>query len=112
MYILSSSEIHSPLFVDAGYAFVLYLGLLVLLMRQMESPSGRTPSGVSRISRWTMIIQAVADGISFIGVCRITLVNSFVNQWTAFNVWNTIFRTPFLSLSTCPWISGMPTTRL
>ncbi|GJJ11317.1 hypothetical protein Clacol_005549 [Clathrus columnatus] len=51
----------------AGYAFVVYLGLLVLLMRQMESSSGRTPAGVSRISRWTMIIQAIADGISFIG---------------------------------------------
>lgn len=51
----------------AGYAFVLYLGLLVLLMRQMESPIGRTSSGISRISRWTMIIQATADAISFIG---------------------------------------------
>lgn len=50
----------------AGYAFMVYLGLLVLLARQIESPAGRTPAGISRVSRWSFAAQATADSISFI----------------------------------------------
>ncbi|KAF8507963.1 hypothetical protein BU17DRAFT_57057, partial [Hysterangium stoloniferum] len=50
----------------AGYAFMVYLGLLVLLARQIESPAGRTPAGISRVSRWSFVAQAGADSISFI----------------------------------------------
>ena len=55
--------------LDAGYAFVIYLGLLVLLARQAESDASRTPAGLSRVSRWSFIAQAGADAISFVGVC-------------------------------------------
>ncbi|KAF8508917.1 hypothetical protein JB92DRAFT_2950348 [Gautieria morchelliformis] len=51
----------------AGYAFVVYLGLLVLLARQVESDASRTPAGLSRVSRWSFIAQAGADAISFVG---------------------------------------------
>jgi transmembrane E3 ubiquitin-protein ligase len=54
--------------LDAGYAFVVYLGLLVLLARQVESASSRTPAGLSKVSRWSFIAQAGADAISFVGV--------------------------------------------
>ncbi|KIJ55286.1 hypothetical protein M422DRAFT_774359 [Sphaerobolus stellatus SS14] len=51
----------------SGIAFVIYLGLLFLLMRQVESPNGRTPTGMSHVSRWCFLFQSVADGILFIG---------------------------------------------
>ncbi|KAF8586058.1 hypothetical protein K439DRAFT_1409339 [Ramaria rubella] len=51
----------------AGYAFIVYLGLLVVLARQVESDASRTPAGLSRVSRWSFIAQAGADAISFIG---------------------------------------------
>ena len=55
-------------YLDAGYAFVVYIGLLVLLVRQVESDASRTPAGLSRVSRWSFIGQAAADLMSFIGV--------------------------------------------
>lgn len=77
-------------YLDAGYAFVIYLGLLVLLARQVESDASRTPAGLSRVSRWSFIAQAGADAISFVGVCLKALaccLGSFIfYNCTAFDV--------------------------
>lgn len=51
---------------DAGLASLVYLGLLVLLVRQMETT--RTPAGISPISRWSFIFQALMDSFAFTSV--------------------------------------------
>jgi hypothetical protein len=51
--------------LDAGTAALVYFTLLVLLARQMDR--SRTPSGISRVSRWTFLTQAVVDSVSFAG---------------------------------------------
>ena len=43
----------------------MYLILLVLFSRQAEQ--SRTPSGISRVSRWTFLAQATMDSVSFAG---------------------------------------------
>ncbi|KAG9037882.1 hypothetical protein FRB95_003722 [Tulasnella sp. JGI-2019a] len=47
----------------AGFATLLYLGMLVLLVRQMEST--RTPAGISSVSRWPFVFQSIMDSFSF-----------------------------------------------
>ncbi|KAG8908336.1 hypothetical protein FRB99_007262 [Tulasnella sp. 403] len=47
----------------SGLASLLYLGLLLLLVREMEAT--RTPAGISAVSRWSFVFQAVMDGFSF-----------------------------------------------
>jgi len=66
--------------LDAGCAFMIYLGLLILLMRQIEPPNGRTPTGMYRVSRWSFLTQAVADGILFIGVSILSLIQELMTN--------------------------------
>ncbi|KAH7913824.1 hypothetical protein BJ138DRAFT_1145081 [Hygrophoropsis aurantiaca] len=49
----------------AGLSALFYLFLLILLSRQMESC--RTPAGMSRVSLWTFLTQAIVDAVSFAG---------------------------------------------
>ena len=42
-----------------------YLAMLVLFNRQARR--SRSPSGISRISRWTFLAQATVDSVSFAG---------------------------------------------
>ncbi|KDR80565.1 hypothetical protein GALMADRAFT_61277 [Galerina marginata CBS 339.88] len=49
----------------AGFTGLAYLILLVLFSRQ--SDRSRTPSGISRVSRWTFLAQATMDSVSFAG---------------------------------------------
>ncbi|KAF7430683.1 hypothetical protein PC9H_006392 [Pleurotus ostreatus] len=49
----------------AATAGIVYLILLFLLIRQMEI--SRTPSGIARVSRWTLLFQATMDSLSFAG---------------------------------------------
>ncbi|KAG7444427.1 uncharacterized protein BT62DRAFT_987876 [Guyanagaster necrorhizus] len=49
----------------AGSATVIYFILLFVLARQMER--SRTPSGISRVSRWTFFTQSTIDSVSFAG---------------------------------------------
>ena len=46
-------------------AAILYLALVALLIRQLAL--SRTPSGISRVSRWTFFIQSTLDSVSFAG---------------------------------------------
>lgn len=50
---------------DAGLATLAYLAMLVLFSRQARR--SRTPSGISRVSRWTFLAQATVDSVSFAG---------------------------------------------
>lgn len=52
-------------FIDAGTAAVTYLTILILLSRQMTRSS--TPSGISRVSRYTFLVQSTIDSVSFAG---------------------------------------------
>ena len=52
--------------LDGGFAGLVYLGLLLLLSHQMSE--SRTPASLSRISRWSFIVQALADAMAFAGV--------------------------------------------
>lgn len=52
--------------VDSFIAALVYVMLLVLFIRQ--NGVSQTPSGVSRLSRWTFLTQAAADSIAFVGV--------------------------------------------
>lgn len=49
----------------AGFAAIAYFGILVLFSRQVER--SRTPSGISRVSKWTFLAQATMDSVSFAG---------------------------------------------
>ncbi|EGO20800.1 hypothetical protein SERLADRAFT_442156 [Serpula lacrymans var. lacrymans S7.9] len=49
----------------AGTAALAYFVLLVLLSRQMDR--SRTPAGISRLSRWSFLTQAIVDAVSFAG---------------------------------------------
>ncbi|KAF8159628.1 hypothetical protein B0H34DRAFT_704239 [Crassisporium funariophilum] len=49
----------------AGLTGISYLILLILFSRQTER--SRTPSGISRVSRWTFLAQATMDSVSFAG---------------------------------------------
>lgn len=49
----------------AGFAGLVYLGMLLLLSHQMSE--ARTPASLSRISRWSFIVQALADSMAFAG---------------------------------------------
>ncbi|TFK52045.1 hypothetical protein OE88DRAFT_1658813 [Heliocybe sulcata] len=49
----------------AGLSAVVYLCLLTLLARQLNI--SRTPTNVSRLSRWSFLTQALADSIFFAG---------------------------------------------
>ncbi|KAF5350946.1 hypothetical protein D9757_013733 [Collybiopsis confluens] len=49
----------------AGTAAITYLLLLVLFTRQMGRSS--TPSGISRLSRYTFLVQSTIDSVSFAG---------------------------------------------
>lgn len=62
---MRSSDILINLDVDAGTAAVAYFLLVILFSRQMER--SRTPAGISRVSRWTFVSQAVVDSVSFAG---------------------------------------------
>ncbi|KAJ4479660.1 hypothetical protein C8J55DRAFT_74855 [Lentinula edodes] len=49
----------------AGTAAVTYLTILILLSRQVARSS--TPSGISRVSRYTFLVQSTIDSVSFAG---------------------------------------------
>ncbi|KAG7093495.1 hypothetical protein E1B28_007171 [Marasmius oreades] len=49
----------------SGTAAVAYLAILVFLTRQMTRSS--TPTGLSRVSRWTFLTQTTIDALSFAG---------------------------------------------
>jgi hypothetical protein len=55
---------------DAGLAAIVYLIMAILLSRQINR--SRTPAGISRVSRWSFLTQAVVDSICFAGVCSKT----------------------------------------
>ena len=59
------SHRHWALATDAGLTAISYLILLILFSRQTER--SRTPSGISRVSLWTFLIQATMDSVSFAG---------------------------------------------
>lgn len=50
---------------DAGLTAISYLIMLILFSRQSER--SRTPSGISRVSRWTFLVQSTMDSVSFAG---------------------------------------------
>ena len=52
--------------VDAGWSSIIYLVMLLLLSRQITT--SRTPAGISRLSRWTFLAQALIDTITFVTV--------------------------------------------
>ncbi|KAJ7155449.1 hypothetical protein C8R43DRAFT_884617 [Mycena crocata] len=56
----------------AGTTAIAYLIMLILLSRQMQR--SRTPSGISRISFWTFLVQATVDSLSFAGHTVFALV--------------------------------------
>ncbi|KAJ7091331.1 hypothetical protein B0H15DRAFT_930088 [Mycena belliarum] len=56
----------------AGTTAVAYLAMLILLSRQMQR--SRTPSGISRISFWTFLVQSTVDSLSFAGHTVFALV--------------------------------------
>ncbi|CAK5274040.1 unnamed protein product [Mycena citricolor] len=58
----------------AGTTAITYLVMLVLLSRQMQR--SRTPSGISRLSFWTFLVQATVDSLSFAGHTVFALVAS------------------------------------
>ena len=64
--IYDHTQLEADSFVDAGFSGLVYLGLLLLLSRQMAR--SRTPAALARISRWTFLAQIVADSIAFAGV--------------------------------------------
>ncbi|KAJ3718919.1 hypothetical protein C8R42DRAFT_674859 [Lentinula raphanica] len=49
----------------AGTATIAYLTILILFTRQMARSS--TPSGISRVSRYTFLVQSTIDSVSFAG---------------------------------------------
>ncbi|KAF9074941.1 hypothetical protein BDP27DRAFT_1316219 [Rhodocollybia butyracea] len=49
----------------AGTAALAYLAILILFSRQMAQSS--TPSGISRVSRYTFLVQSTIDSVSFAG---------------------------------------------
>jgi hypothetical protein len=51
--------------LDAGLSGLVYLAILFLFARQAER--SRTPSGISRVSRWTFLAQSTMDSVSFAG---------------------------------------------
>jgi hypothetical protein len=51
--------------LDAGLMGISYLTLLILFSRQTQH--SRTPSGISRVSLWSFLIQATMDSVSFAG---------------------------------------------
>jgi hypothetical protein len=53
---------------DAGFAAAAHLVLVVLLSRQVAR--SRSPAGLSRLSRWSFLLQAMVDAVSFAGVRR------------------------------------------
>ncbi|KAJ6581462.1 hypothetical protein B0H19DRAFT_1217673 [Mycena capillaripes] len=56
----------------AGTTAITYLVMLILLSRQMQR--SRTPSGISRLSFWTFLVQATVDALSFAGHTVFALV--------------------------------------
>lgn len=54
------------LYSDAGISTIVYLILLVLLSRQVARSS--SAAGLSRVSRYTFLVQSLVDAISFVGV--------------------------------------------
>ena len=58
--------------IDAGWSSIIHLVMLLLLSRQITT--SRTPAGISRLSRWTFLAQALVDTITFVivGVSNIT----------------------------------------
>ena len=64
-YLNVPSHRHWVLPVDAGLMGISYLALLILFSRQTEH--SRTPSGISRVSLWSFLIQATMDSVSFAG---------------------------------------------
>ena len=64
-YLNVPSHRHWVLPVDAGLMGISYLMLLILFSRQTEH--SRTPSGISRVSLWSFLIQATMDSVSFAG---------------------------------------------
>ncbi|KAJ7115923.1 hypothetical protein C8R44DRAFT_880324 [Mycena epipterygia] len=56
----------------AGTTAIAYLVMLILLSRQMQR--SRTPTGISRISFWTFLVQSTVDALSFAGHTVFALV--------------------------------------
>ncbi|KAJ7180624.1 hypothetical protein C8R46DRAFT_588307 [Mycena filopes] len=56
----------------AGTTALAYLIMLVLLSRQMQL--SRTPSGITRLSFWTFLVQCTVDSLSFAGHTVFALV--------------------------------------
>lgn len=61
----SFSIIHFNFSLDAGFTAIGYLIMIILFSRQAERT--RTPSGISRVSRWTFLAQTTMDSVSFAG---------------------------------------------
>ncbi len=51
--------------LDGALSALVYLTALILFARQVEQ--SRTPSGVSRVSRWTFLVNATIDAVCFAG---------------------------------------------
>ncbi len=51
---------------DAGLSTIIYFALLLLHFRQ--TAHSRSATGLSRVSRYPILIQSLIDAISFIGV--------------------------------------------
>lgn len=66
--------------LDAGFATLVYLGLLVLCVQQMEAT--RTPAGISSVSRLTFVFQSIMDAFSFTSVRALPLTaKQETNSW-------------------------------
>lgn len=65
LVVVRVNEVQANYQKDAGLATLAYLAMLVLFNRQARR--SRTPSGISRISRWTFLAQATVDSVSFAG---------------------------------------------
>ncbi|KAF7309806.1 RING-type domain-containing protein [Mycena indigotica] len=69
---LGLSSLFRKLTTYAGSAALAYFIMLVLLSRQMQH--SRTPTGISRLSFWTFMVQATVDSLSFAGHTVFALV--------------------------------------
>ncbi|KAJ6607473.1 hypothetical protein B0H10DRAFT_550301 [Mycena sp. CBHHK59/15] len=66
------SSLFRKLTAYAGTTAIAYLVMLILLMRQMQH--SRTPSGISRLSFWSFLVQSTVDSLSFAGHTVFALV--------------------------------------
>ncbi|KAI0925008.1 hypothetical protein AcW1_006950 [Taiwanofungus camphoratus] len=62
---LKSQQLFRKITTYAGISTIVYLILLVLLSRQVARSS--SAAGLSRVSRYTFLVQSLVDAISFVG---------------------------------------------